>query len=245
VRSFGYLPDAPDERDAKLSARLGALAESPPPPSESVLHPSVGPKDQESTSSCTGQSGAQAALLAYLRAGVACPELSALFPYFMGRAEYGGQSTDDGSYLRAVIKAIVRLGIPPESAWPMIAARVNVQPEPNAYRQAYDRKGVRGYHRIESGDVDGVRRAIAAGFPVIGGWQVGEDFVNWNGQGVISGQPRIVGGHAMVIGAYESDGTFKLLNSWGWGWGRGGYAVVDEMFIAAVQDAWAVDVVAP
>lgn len=245
MRRFGYLPDPPDVGDEKhkLSARLGARAESPPPASASVKHASVGPKDQGGTSSCTGQAVAQAVRLAYLYAGEECPELSALWTYFNARAEYGGERSDDGSFLRTAIKGgVVRMGIPPETAWPMLDYRVNMQPGPNAYRQAYDRKGVRGYHRIESGDVDAVRRAIASGFPVVGGWQVGEDFVNWNGQGVISGQTMIVGGHAMPIVAYNADGAFELLNSWGWTWGRNGYAVVDDMFIAAGQDLWAVEV---
>lgn len=242
TRMFGYLPDKHDPRDLKLSARLGALAESPPPASASVKNDAVGPKDQGQTSSCTGQAAAQAVRLAYLWAGDECPELSALFAYYMGRAQYGGETSDDGSYLRTVIRGVQQLGLAEEAVWPFADEQVNHHPRIGAYRSAYDRRGLRHYHRIDSGDVDGVRRAIASGYPVVGGWQIGQSFLDWDGQGAISGQVMPVGGHALPIVAYAADGTFELLNSWGPGWGRNGYAVVDEMFVSAIQDAWAVEV---
>jgi C1A family cysteine protease len=243
VKGLGYKPDKPDTRDSRFAVRLGTLAESPPPASASVKNTDVGPKNQSQTSSCTGQATSQAVRLAYLWSGNDCPELSALFAYYMGRAEYGGETSDDGSYLRTVIKGVTQLGIPDEQAWPFADERVNRHPNYAAYRAAYDRKGVRGYHRIDPGDVDGVRRAIASGYPVVGGWQIDEGFLNWNGGPVISGQVMPIGGHALPVVAYGADGTFELLNSWGPGWGRSGYAVVDDMFIAAGQDLWAVEVV--
>jgi hypothetical protein len=239
-RGFGYLRDPADERDRKLSALLGRFAASPPPPSASLERPEVGPKDQSMTSSCTGQACSQAVRLAYLRRGVPCPELSALFAYYMARAQHGGEHDDSGSYLRTVVKGVTQLGIATESAWPFSDEAVNRHPSFGAYREAFDRRGVRGYHRIDEGDVDGVRRAIAAGYPVIGGWQVGQAFVDWGGKSVISGQIMPIGGHALPIVSYAADGTFRLLNSWSSSWGRGGYAVVDEMFVAAGSDLWAV-----
>lgn len=242
MRSLGYLQDKPDARDSSFAARLGALSASPPPASASVKNASVGPKDQGMTSSCTGQAVSQAVRLGYLWGGHDCPELSALFAYYMGRAEYGGETSDDGSYLRTVIKGLTRLGVATEEAWPFANEGVNRHPNHKAYRAAYDRKGVRGYHRIDAGDVDGVRRAIASGYPVVGGWQVDQAFCDWDGGAVISGQVSPIGGHALPIVAYAADGTFELLNSWSASWGRSGYAVVDEMFVAAGQDLWAVEV---
>lgn len=242
TRAFGYLRDPEDARDQPFAAKLGRFAESPPPASASLERADVRPKDQGMTSSCTGQAVAQAVRLAYLHQGVACPELSALDVYYRGRAEYGGQGTDDGSYLRSVISATKQGGVADERAWPFSEYDVNRNPNMLARRSAFDRKGTRGYYRIEGGDVDGIRRAIAAGYPVVGGWQVDDGFLNWNGNGVISGQVMAIGGHAMPIVSYAADGTFRLLNSWGLSYGRSGYAVVDDMFVAAVQDAWAIEV---
>lgn len=242
-RGFGYLPDADDARDLRLGALLGGLATSEPPPSASLRHRDVGPKDQGPTESCTGQAWAQALRLAWLRQGVACPELSALAIYFWGRAEHGEQHLDAGSYLRTAGAAVMRYGAAAESAWQFRSVAVNRQPPWQAYRSAYDRRGMRGYYRVSPGDVDGVRRAIAAGFPVVGGWRVNEEFVAWNGRGTIPAQSgRLVGGHALPIVGYAPDGTFDLLNSWGGGWGQNGYAIVDEGFIRQGFDLWAVKV---
>ncbi len=242
TRAFGYLRDPEDSRDHPFSLKLGSFAASPPPPSAILERADVRPKDQGTTSSCTGQAVSQAVRLAFLNRGVPCPELSALDVYYRGRAEYGGQGSDDGSYLRSVIGATKQGGIADERAWPFSEYDVNRNPNMLARQSAFDRKGTRGYYRIDGGDIDGVRRAIAAGYPVVGGWQVGQAFLDWNGQGVISGQVMPIGGHAMPIVSYAADGTFRLLNSWGLSYGRSGYAVVDEMFVSAVDDCWAIEV---
>lgn len=241
MRGLGYLPDLPDDRDQKLSAKLGALAVSPPPSSASVERPEVGPKDQEHSSSCAGNAFAQAYRLACLFRGIACPELSALFPYFMSRAEYGEQLDDSGTYIRTVIKASVRSGIPDEEAWPFSMQAVNRNPNMFARQSAFDRRGVRSYSRANN-DPNEFRRAIASGHPVIAGWMVDQDFTEWDGRGVISAQDKPIGGHAMCVSSYAADGTFRLLNSWGTGYGRAGFAVVDESFIAQASDAWVVEV---
>lgn len=242
TRRFGYLRDPRDARDKSFAVKLGRFADSPPPASASLERVDVRPKDQGGTSSCTGQAVSQAVRLAYLNKGIGCPELSALDAYYRGRAEYGGQLDDAGSYLRSVVSAVVKGGIADERAWPFSEFDVNRNPNALARRSAYDRRGARGYYRLEPGDVDGVRRAIAAGYPVVGGWQVGQSFVDWDGRGVISGQVMPIGGHAMAIVSYAADGTFRLLNSWGLAYGVNGYAVVDDMFVASVVDAWAIEV---
>lgn len=243
TRGLGCRPDPEDARDRELGQLLGVLASSPPPASASVAHPLVVPRDQGPTQSCTGQAVAQAVRLAYLAQGVECPDLSALAPYWWGRSEWGGERVDDGSHLRTTIRAVQRFGCPSEEAWPFAAARVQRSPGWAATRDAYDRRGVRGYYRIVSGDVDGVRRAIAAGLPVVGGWRVDRPFTRSEGPLVIDApQESTIGGHAVVLEDYEPDGTFGLLNSWGTSWRNGGRARVTETFVSLGQDLWAIDV---
>jgi len=240
IRGLGYLPDPPDERDQDLDALLGsALASSPPPVSGDVSDPRVGPKDQDLTNSCPGQGAALGIRLAYLAAGLECPDLSALDAYYKSRAEWGGQRLDQGSYCRSTIKAIQHAGIADESSWPFNPANVNRRPSWAAARSAFDRRGVRGYYRLYS--ADDVRRAIAARHPVYGGWDVDRAFMEYDGTGVIDVPTgEILGGHAFVIQRYFADGTFEKLGSWGLGWGRDGRALLTERMVEAGRDKWAI-----
>ena len=241
TRSLGCKKDKHDPRDKHLGVLLRARGPLALPSSADLRDARVTPRDQSRTSSCTGQSTSQGVRLAYLKAGEDCPELSALFPYLLGRAETGEEKVDGGSSLRDVIQAGKRFGFATEAAWPFHNERVNVSPSHTAYRSAFDRRGLRGYYRVPN-EPDAVRSALAAGYPVVGGWQVSEAFLDWNGKDPIGVQTsNIVGGHAILLIAYEP-GAFWLMNSWGTSWGRNGYALVTEDFIRQMDDGWALDV---
>lgn len=243
TRRFGYIPDVLDVRDAKLGSLLGANADSPPPASASVWNDSCPIRDQGFTSSCVGHAWARALRLAFIRAGIVCPELSPLYTYLLARAQHGGEDEDVGTYLRSAAKAVMKFGAADEASWPFNEAKVNVQPSLRALHNGYDRKGLRSYARIDSGNPDDVRRAIAAGHPVVAGWQITQSFVDWSGDGVIGKQRgEFVGGHALAVVSYAADGTFTLANSWSDSYGRDGFAVVDDRFIEQADDAWAVSV---
>jgi Papain family cysteine protease len=237
-KNYGYLPDPKDSRDLMLSAHLGTATA---PPSASVRSDKIIVKDQKSTSSCTGQGTSQAVRLAYLKQGIDCPDLSALFPYDLGRSLEGSVITDSGAVIRDVISAGIKWGFADESAWPFLVSKVNTHPSIKAYNSAYDRRGAHAYYRINSGDVNGVRLALAAGYPVVAGWNLSQSFEDWNGKGVIGAQKApFLGGHCMCIDAYAADKTFELVNSWGTSWGRGGFATVTEGFMAQASDIWAI-----
>jgi C1A family cysteine protease len=244
TRRWGYRPDPHDPRDRPLGALLGHLAASPPPASASLLDPRVTPKNQGQTSSCTGQAWSQAVRLGLLHKGRSCPELSALHSYYTNRAELGWQADDGGAYLRTGAAAAIRFGIAHESAWPFRESLVNIAPGLEAMRSAHPLHGSRGYHRVDLRKVDDVRRAIAAGYAVVGGWDVDEAFENFDGIGVISkpDPKKVLGGHALCIAAYSADGTFSVLNSWSSSWGLNGLAVCDDEWIASGTDGWVVEV---
>jgi len=243
-RGYGYRLDLPDKRDFLLSAHLARLGASLIPPANGdVRNSKVVAKDQKSTESCTGQGTSQAFRLACLKAGIDCPDLSALFPYGLGRSIEGTEHQDIGASISDVMSAGVKWGFATESAWPFLVSKVNTAPSIKAYKSAYDRRGAHQYHRVPAGDVNGVRLAIAAGYPVVAGWNLSRSFEDWNGQGVIQAQKGpFVGGHCMCITDYDKDGTFGLLNSWGIAYGQNGYALVSSGFIAQASDIWAVQI---
>lgn len=239
MKGLGYLPDPPSDHDRLFSAHPKSLISLPA--SVSLWDPRCEIKDQGQTSACTGMAWSQGLRLAYLYAGQECPELSAEFLYYLGRAEHAGEHDDTGSYLRTVGQALKKFGAADEQAWPFDESRVNVQPDMRALHSGYDRKGLRGYYRIPSGDVDGIRRAFAAGCPVVAGWQVSESFLDWDGTGIIGDQVyNIVGGHALALYGFES-GTFRGVSSWGM-WGQSGHFVANEVFASRATDVWAIEV---
>jgi C1A family cysteine protease len=173
-------------------------------------------------------------------AGEDCPELSARFSYRLSLNVHDSDE-DDGTYIRTAMQGVKALGCATERSFPFGARRV-LDPIPlSAIMASHDRKGLRGYQRIASGDVERVKQAIASGFPVVAGWQVSEAFLDWNGREPIGAQTSSVGGHAMVIVGYDGD-VFDLANSWGPVWGRTGHALVTRAFMAQARDLWIVDV---
>lgn len=240
ARSHGWLKEEPDARDM----RIGSLTLDPSiPAAASLRHPAITVRDQDGTQSCVGFAWAQALELAYAWHNVLTGDLSPLALYFWARASHGSAGEDAGTYLRAAAKAVMRFGVPIEKTCPFSARRVNVSPPWMAYRDAYDRRGLRGYYRVDANDLDGIRRAIANGKPICGGWRVDRAFTQFRGTGsidMITGE--IIGGHAICLMGYGADGTFDLINSWGTGWGNAGYARVTEDFVSQGQDLWVLDV---
>jgi papain like protease len=240
VRAYGYRPDRHDPRDFSLGRASG-----PAPVAASVWRPECLIKDQLQSSSCVGQAVSQALRLAYLYHGTECPELSALDVYEEAR-RLAGETADDGTEIRLAIKAVQKIGVCAESFWPMSMARVNLPLTPNAIRAGFDRRGVRRYYRIAAGDTAGVRRAIASGCPVVGGWSVTRGFEEWSATDapIEAQRPPYLGGHAMAVVGYDH-GVFMLANSWGPKWGAAGQCAVTEGFAARATDVWALDVRSP
>ena len=235
-RRFGWHPDPEDPRD-----RLLALRSASAPTAASLSHPAVAARDQGSTGSCVGFAVAQGAELAYARQGVMTGDLSPLFTYALSRATHGEAFVDGGTYVRAAIKSAARFGFASEASHPF---RLGTQRAPGlrAFRDAYDRRGLRSYYRIDPADLNLVRLAIAAGFPVVGGWRVDRAFMSYDGSGILPAREGdVLGGHAMVVVGYDSQ-SFRLLNSWSTRWGAGGYAVVSPEWLAQGHDFWALDV---
>jgi len=240
----GWLPDEADARDVRLRDVATALhMVSAPPPSVNLRHPAISPRDQDGVQACVGFAWAQGLELAYADRGLLTGDLSAQWIWFLGRATRGTAGLDRGMQLRDAAKIITRLGCATEETCPFVPRKFNVSPTWTAYRNAYDRRGLRGYYRIDEGDADGVRVALAAGRPVVGGWMIDQAFVDFRGRSVLG--PSInslaLGGHALCVLGYDRE-SFTIINSWGPNWGDDGYARVTPSFIQQGSDLWAIDV---
>jgi hypothetical protein len=235
--SLGYKEDPPDGRDLLIDA-LGLP--SILPSKVSLADPRVPVRSQGPFQSCVGYAITTALDLAYLKDKRNVVDLSAEFVYYNARRGYTTYPTDVGTYIREGMRSVVKLGCPPARLWTADAG-INRQPSWNAYRYAYQGKGLRGYYRILRGDTEAVRKALAAGRPIVGGWKVDQAFLNGAGPTTV-GEIRndFIGGHAMVIDGYDRD-KFRLHNSWGTSWREGGKVWVTEGFVARGYDLWAVD----
>lgn len=207
TRGLGYKRDTPDERDRLFSAHPASAA--PLVEFATVDQDRINPKNQLGTSSCCGNGIAKGLQLSAIHAGLPGPELSARFIYRMA-LNADGVNVDEGTQVRQALKVVMSNGACPEEDMPMSEAQILEQPTFQAEHDGYDRHGLRGYHRIQDGDVTGIRRALAAGFGVVGGWTVSEEFCSADtpmgtGKAVIGAQTgSMAGGHCMTIVGFGS-----------------------------------------
>lgn len=261
MRGLGYRRDAHDARDRLFAAHHVAAA--PLVEFATIDRGEVNPKNQGGTSSCCGNGSTQILRLSALHAGIDCPDLAARFAYRMA-LNLDGVNVDDGTEVRQAVKALTLFGACPESDMPMSDAAILDQPTFRAERDAFDRRGLRGYYRIADGDVDGIRRANAAGFGVVGGWNVTNAFCSADGKSVIDAQKgAMAGGHCMGIVGFGSSAdwekrysTFRpgssssllgrIIGSWGGDadtqYGYNGRIFVTAAFLEQATDLWALDV---
>lgn len=196
-------------------------------------------EDQGNLGSCTGNSIAGQIELIDRKNGKNL-DVSRLFIYYEERVLEGTVRFDAGAYIRDGIKVCYTKGAPLESLWPYAINKWATKPTTAAYTDALKRK-VTGYQRCAN--FAAVKNALAAGNPVVIGFDVYESFEGAWGD-IPHGQPnsgmmpmpnkfteQLLGGHAVCIVGYDdtlpvpgrSNGRFIVRNSWGTNWGDNGY----------------------
>jgi hypothetical protein len=113
---------------------------------------------------------------------------------------------------------------------------IKVLPGERAYREAENYRSA-SHKRLDRYDenrgqwvveLHTVKAMLAEGLPVIGGFEVYENFYNYKGGIYKSVSGRPTGGHAMCIVGYDDDiGALRIVNSWGEAWGDGGFLWLD------------------
>jgi hypothetical protein len=120
------------------------------------------------------------------------------------------------------------------------------QPSEVAFKRAIDQRVPVGYFRIEgigATRVLGIRRAIASGYPVVGGFQIGSEFETAAPDDIFGppDEATIVGGHALAVLSYDERGFYGP-NSWGEGYGAGGWYAMTPSYLGweGAGDFWAI-----
>ena len=126
-----------------------------------------------------------------------------------------------------LFRSVNKLGAPLEVYWPYIISRFATRPSTQATADAAKRK-VTAYQRCLN--FAAVKAALAAGNPVVIGFDVYESFEgtvnNTTGQMPYPNvnTEQLLGGHAVcLVGYNDTTQRFIARNSWGTGWGDNGY----------------------
>lgn len=234
-KGLGWKPNKADDRDLKYKAVRADL------PAEMSLRKWAEVVDQKSTSSCVGNAVAGAVRIAENRSGHEYGYPSRMFIYYIARLKREKPPlSDDGTYIRDAFKQLGKLGVPDEKYWPFKVKRVNDKPAGfNPWAKADPRKDGEYLAITGTGDVlvQRIKTALNDGHAVVFGTQLAKSFMASNGPDVIdrpgSGD-TLVGGHAMVIIGYRTQGgsaQFEVMNSWGTRWRDGGFCWFTERYI--------------
>lgn len=252
MKGLGWRKEHADPRDfthgdiSRVSHRVTATKELPEVDFFSWLPPI---KDQGELGSCVANSIAGAYEFDGIKTTGTYTSVSRLYLYKAAR-RLGGFTGDSGAYIRDGMRALVRLGAPPESLWPYKVETFDVQPDFVATGYAQNFAALR-YVRLKN--LTEIKAYIRAGFPVVFGFTVfpSIDRVKEDGW-VPRPQPgdRPVGGHAVYTCAYSNvrqsrywddpAGAIGFINSWGdWGDKGKGWLPYEYFQQGFCDDYWA------
>jgi C1A family cysteine protease len=142
---------------------------------------------------------------------------------------------DSGISLRAMLKAMVRSGVPPEEYWPYDALHASREPDGFAYSFHRDFRTIR-YLRLDPHDsvpddtLERLKRVLAAGFPFVFGFPVCTSVGSapeipypTAADSVLCGQAVVAVGYDDKLRVRSDKGALLVRNSWGADWGDGGF----------------------
>lgn len=245
---MGWRPDLPDFRDytVKTQAVGDILSRSAPLaaaksalPDDIDLRKWCSPiENQGNLGSCTANAGV--GLMEYYQRRVFGKhlDLSRLFLFKTTRNLLGWEG-DTGAYLRTTMKAMVMLGVCPESNWPYDVYEFDEEPKAFHYALAQNFQSVR-YFRLDAFGINGstllghIKWMLAAGLPCMFGFTVYDSISNDAWIPFPEHGDQVLGGHAIMAVGYDDqrgDGALLIRNSWGVRWGDHGYGWLPYTYI--------------
>ena len=243
---YGWIRDLPDDRDFVYGAPLVRFPQGLPP---SIDRRSECPPvyDQGQLGSCTGNGIAGAIEFDQRKQGTKEFTPSRLFIYYNERVIEGTVDHDAGAQIRDGIKAVAKVGAPPETDWPYDIAKFAQRPPPLAYSDA-KQDLVSSYSRVVQ-DATQMRGCLAEGYPFVFGFTVYQSFESASvAQTGIVPMPgtgeAVLGGHCVVaVGYDDTKRQFIVRNSWGTGWGLNGYCLMPYEYLInprLASDFWTI-----
>ncbi len=240
-RSYGWIPDVPDQRDyfyQAISPKFKLPAAVDLRDGCSLV------EDQGQLGSCTAN--ALAGNLEFLdnHEDHTCTDVSRLFIYYNERLLQGNEDVDSGATLRDGVKTLSKAGVCSEKIWPYVIGQFTDKPSAACYKEALKHRIV-SYHRLET--VWDMLACLAEGFPFVFGFSVYESFESLQTArtGVVempSSKEQLLGGHAVVaVGYTQKEQRFIVRNSWGTQWGQQGYCTMPFAYLESLaRDFWTI-----
>jgi hypothetical protein len=235
----GSRPSPDDPRDWPLHKLTAARVAIPDVVNHENLIEVI--QDQGQYGSCVGWGSTRAwHLRARIQGDLTVHYPSATAVYSEAVASDVGDPTvplrDEGTFPRSGLTAMAKLGVVPLSAFnPDV---IPVRPNWATFTQSADRRGVQ-FARVYGATE--MRTALAAGFPIVVGFDVDQSFEDYAG-GVWNGmQSAALGGHCTCWFGYKP-GAFRGVNSWSASWGESGMYWISDAAADGVE-AWAVQLV--
>lgn len=244
IRSFGWKPEVNAPTDAGWRLSAGMFRDSRIPLNTTLLKGldlEGAILDQGPSSSCVAQAISWAIrLLLAMQSPPTSRRISELplpsrrWIYKLSRETHRDADVDDGTFISSGIYVPKVLGWVDEKRVPWDVARINDAMDASDRRHAFDQKGtVQEYSITSWGDarITQVKTALLSGYPIVFGAHVDQAFLDcntWSKQELLG---DLIGGHAMVLVGYDSDGV-HLVNSWGIDWGMGGLGLLSWAAVA-------------
>jgi len=150
---------------------------------------------------------------------------------------------DQGAYLRDTMKAMVMLGVPPETYWPYDIAKFDNEPQAFTYSLAQNYKSVTYYKLDPVGTspanvLVNIKMQLAANLPSMFGFTVYSSISNSANIPYPSKGETVLGGHAICVVGFDDNkvvgtqkGALLIRNSWGTSWGDQGYGWLPYAYV--------------
>lgn len=193
------------------------------------------PYNQGNLGSCTANALAFAFVFNAVKQKYTAYMPSRLDIYYNERFNMGGESelkNDDGANISDCEYVLENIGVLPEKSWPYVDDATNEsyytipQEATDDVRTLALSKNT--MYTVNPTDLNSIKLVLTNGYPLVAGILVDVDVFcsqTVSCTGIVSRLPNLttgnIGGHAVVIVGYTSDGYFLIRNSWGVNWGLG------------------------